>query len=137
MNVWRLGTNWGGTATFDIILENKVGFFGIDWSTDGVGEDDIIAIAKPGTRVVAAIGIAATKVQPLSLLLSDEEKRGELSEWVDDAKGFRFKEIWVVPEDKQFSTVDYKQFYSLGNDAEAWEKAVQLVSFFQSAKNWN
>lgn len=50
MNIWRLGTNWEGTHVLDLILQSKIGFFGIGWSTDGVNEDDIIAIAKPGKK---------------------------------------------------------------------------------------
>ena len=131
MNVWRLGTNWGGTPVLELILQHKIGFFGINWSTDGVNEDDIIAIATPGKKVIVAIGIAATQVQPLSELLEPHEQEGDLSEWLDEAKGFRFKKIWHIPDEMQFSTADYKQFYSLGNDAEAWEQAIKVVDFLQ------
>lgn len=51
MNIWRLGTNWGGTPTLNIIQTTKVGFWGIDWPTDGVVPDDIIAIATPGKKL--------------------------------------------------------------------------------------
>ena len=134
MNVWRLGTNWGGISTLDLMLKSKVGFFHIDWTPDAVAEGDIIAIAQPGSKVTVAVGIAATSAHPLSELLTHDEKTGDLSEWVNDAKGFRFKEIWTVPENMQFSTADYKQFYSLGNDVDAWKKAVELVKTFQCEK---
>lgn len=132
MNIWRLGTNWEGMRhVLDLILQSKIGFFGIDWSTDGVNEDDIIAIAKPGKKIIVAIGIAATQVQPLSELLEPYEQEGDLSEWLYKAKGFRFKKIWHIPDEMQFSTADYKQFYSLRKDAEAWEKAIKVVAFLQ------
>ena len=132
MNVWRLGTNRGGrTPVLELILQHKIGFFGINWSTDGVNEDDIIAIAKPGNKVIVAIGIAATQVQPLSELLEPHEQEGDLSEWLDEAKGFRLKKIWHIPDEMQFSTADYKQFYSLRNDAEAWDQAIKVVDFLQ------
>lgn len=132
MNIWRLGTNWEGMRrVLDLILQSKIGFFGIDWSTDGVNEDDIIAIAKPGKKIIVAIGIAATQVQPLSELLEPHEQEGDLSEWLYKAKGFRFKKIWHIPDEMQFSTADYKQFYSLRKDAEAWEKAIKVVAFLQ------
>ena len=35
----------------------------------------------------------------------------------------------------QFSTADYKQFYSLRKDAEAWEKAIKVVAFLQREEN--
>ena len=129
MNVWRLGTSWGKTPILDEMLKSKVGFF--NKSANGIREDDIIAISQPFSRIVVAIGIAETEIQPLSDLLTPEEQSGELSFWINEANGFRFKEIWRIPEGKQFQTADYKQFYNLGNDAEAWENAVNLVLFFK------
>ena len=134
MNVWRLGTNWDGTPILDLILNSKVGFFGKNWSTDGVSENDIIAIAKPGKKVIVAIGIAATGVKPLTELLDPNEQKSDLSDWLNDAKGFRFKEIWRIPEEMQFSTADYKQFYSLSNDAEARGQAIKVIDFLQREK---
>ena len=132
MNIWRLGTNWGGTPTLDVILATKVGFFSTDWPIDGVEVDDIIAIATPKKYTVEAIGIAASKVLPLSGLLDQQEQAGVLSQWIDDAKGFRFKKIWTIPKEMQFSTSDYKQFYSLRNDPNAWNNALKIVNLMQS-----
>ena len=131
MNVWRLGTRWEETPVLDLILESKVAFYYIGWHVEGVAEDDIIAIAKPSSRMVVALGIAASSVQPLSELLTPEEQKGILADWINDAKGFRFKKLWIIPEDKQYQTADYKQFYNLGNDQEAWNKSVKLVELFQ------
>ena len=132
MNIWRLGTRWGNTPVLDVILETKVGFFFKDWATDGVDVDDIIAIATPWTRNVEAIGIAGSKVLPLSELLDQKEQAGVLSQWINDAKGFRFKKIWTIPKEKQFQTRDFKPFYSLRNDHRAWNEAIKNVNLMQS-----
>ena len=137
MNIWRLGTNWGGIPTLNVIQATLVGFFGIDWPTDGVEPDDIIAIATPGRKTVEAVGIAASRVQSLSEMLNQQEQAGELSRWVGDAKGFRLKKIWTIPKEMQFSTSDYKQFYSLRNDPDAWNKALEIVNFMQCEEKMN
>ena len=64
----------------DVILATKVGFFHKEWTTDGVDADDIVAIATPGKYTVEAVGIAASKVQPLPELLDQQEQAGGLSQ---------------------------------------------------------
>jgi len=130
MNVWRLGAKWGKSPTLEVMVQTKIGFYYIGWGQEGIAPGDFIAVAKPGAKSIAYVGVADTKVFPLTELLSETEKNGPLSEWISEAKGFRFRNLWKVPEPEQFITGDYKQLYSLGNDKDAWNKTVELVETF-------
>ena len=85
MNVWRLGTKWGKSPTLEVMVKTKIGFYGIGWDQEGIAPGDFIAVAKPGTKSIAYVGIADTKVFPLTNLLTDAEKHGPLSEWISEA----------------------------------------------------
>ena len=137
MNVWRLGAKWGKFPTLEVMVQTKIGFYWIDWSQEGIAPGDFIAVAKPGTKIIAYVGVADTEVSPLTELLSETEKNGPLSEWISEAKGFRFRNLWKVPEPEQFITGDYKQLYSLGNDKDAWDKTVELVEAFKGEEIMN
>ncbi len=129
MSVWRIGTKWGSVSTFDLMIKSRIAFWNSDIPTNPsrIHPGDLVVLSEPGTKQILAIGQVGSTVAPMSKVRVGNPQGDDLEEY-DEAWAVKLSCLFLLEECEIFSTCDYKRFYSLANDPEACDKAIELFN---------
>ncbi len=132
MNVWRVGSKWGATPVFDLMFESRVVFWGSDWYTNPsrVQKGDLVALAEPGTKRILAIGKIGSAVANMSEVRAGNRRSSDLAEY-DEAWAVRLSSLFLLEKKDIFSTCDYKRFYNLSGDPEAYKQTIAMFNKYK------
>jgi len=144
MTVWRIGTLWGKEPVFDLMMDSRIAFWGskIDPETQieepppDVQRGDLIALAEPGTKRIRAIGEVGTNVSHLNELRMGNRRESDLGGY-DISWAVQMSRLYRLEPKDIFSTADYKRFYNLSNDSDAYNKSIALFNLMKENEKMN
>ena len=130
-NVWRLGTNWGGTPILDLFFDYEVAFFGTDSERLGnykaAKPGDLLAVTDFSSYRIVVIAEVLTPFSPLNRI-GIPFSQSFLDNYGDSSTfGCRAK-FYLLPEKDRHNCTDYKRFYSMGQDTRINDLYMQLYN---------